>query len=564
MDWVAIVEIDACHADVSAAPSSVSRPFLRRPTLLAALAPAVLTLAVCLYELQLPNVLYGTHEYDDGVYMGAALRLVQGVIPYRDFVIVHPPGILLLMAPLAAVGRIVGSDSAMAMARDLTALVAAANVMLAAAVVRHRGWKSCLVAGTALACFPMAPAADSTLLLEPYLVLFCLVGLAVMFKDGRLASRRRMVLAGLAFGFAGTVKIWAAFVVVALALTLARRAKGSIPPLLAGAAAGFALPCLPFFVMAPGSFVTDVLGDQLQRVASGTAVMSWTERVLVLSGLPGLTVVPWSASIAVVCAAALVAFVAWAFLSRRRLLLPADGAILGCAVGAIVPMWAATDIYPHYIYFPAAFLSPLIGVAVSLALPHTFSGSEGGVDADTIRRIPRASRRPAVALLAATAVVAVFALPQQAGYARSNLTSAASPTFLNVLIGPDQCVVSDDSSILVSADIYRRPPRGCPTVVDAYGVFLASWPGHEPPSLSMGRVPVSVPQNGVPPASFVNEWADWLGRADWVLQLSQISSYIPWTPALRAWFAQDFKLAAGQNGLWAYRHVRWTPPPRSV
>ncbi|MBV9660603.1 MAG: hypothetical protein JO337_05550, partial [Acidimicrobiales bacterium] len=186
-------------------PSRVAIGFYRanlairqRAIVVAALLPALGALAVCLYDLHLPNVLYGTHEYDDGVYMGAALRFVEGVMPYRDFVIVHPPGILLLMAPIALIGKVVGSDTSMAMARDLTALIAAGNVILAAVVVRHRGWKASLIAGTALACFPMAPAADSTLLLEPYLVFFSLLGLVVMFRDGRLASPRRVVAAGVA------------------------------------------------------------------------------------------------------------------------------------------------------------------------------------------------------------------------------------------------------------------------------------------------------------------------------------------------------------------------------
>ncbi|MBV9661376.1 MAG: hypothetical protein JO337_09480 [Acidimicrobiales bacterium] len=121
--------------------------------------------------------------------------------------------------------------------------------------------------------------------------------------------------------------------------------------------------------------------------------------------------------------------------------------------------------------------------------------------------------------------------------------------------------MSDDASVLVTADLYQRPPRGCPIVVDPYGVFLASWPGHEPPSLSMGRVPIAVSNQGPPPPSFVNEWAAWLARADWVLQLSQISSYIPWTPQLRTWFSHDFHLATSRSGLWIYHHVNWTVPP---
>lgn len=522
----------------------------RHAVVLAGLVPALAALAICVYDLHQPNVLYGSHEYDDGVYMGAALRFVQGVMPYKDFVIVHPPGIVLLMAPLALVGQVAGSDTAMAMARDLTALVAALNVFLAAWIVRHRGWKASLVAGAALACFPMAPAADSTLLLEPYLVLFCLAGLAVMYRDGRLGSPRRVLAAGVLFGFAGSVKVWAAFVVAALALLCARQVKHALLPLAAGTAAGFAVPCAAFVAMAPGAFFKDVISDQFQRVASGSAGLSWANRIFVLSGLPGITVFDVTAGAAVVAAAALAVFVAAVFGFRRRLVAPADRALLAVAVGAIVPMLVANDIYPHYIYFPAAFVAPLAGCAVAMAIQP--------------RRAPSGSpprRRTAAALVAAVAALGAFALPQQAGYARSNLASAASSNFLNMLIGPGQCVVSDDPSLLVDADLYRRPPPGCPSVVDPYGTFLASWPGHEPPSLSMGKVPVRVTETGTPPASFVNEWAGWLAHADWVLQLSQVTSYIPWTPQLRAWFARDFHLTTHHRGLWVYRRVARTPPP---
>ncbi len=564
---MALAEVDA-RRDTDgpgggASPQQPPEPGEVRVALLAGAVPALLTLAVCFYVLHLPNVLYGTHEYDDGVYMGAALRFVQGIIPYRDFVIVHPPGIVLLMAPFALLGQVFGSGTSMALARDLTALVAAANVVLCAVAVRHRGWKAAAVAATALACFPMAPAADSTLLLEPYLMFFSLLGLVLMFRGGRLAGPRRVLLAGLAFGFGGAVKIWGAFLVLAVAVVCLRRVKSALLPLLVGSALGFALPCLPFFLMAPRAFLTDIIGDQFQRVASGTAVLSWSERVLVLSGLPGMTLFAPSAALAVVVAAGLIVAVCTVVAIRRHQMLAADWAVLSGTVGAILPMWVASDIYPHYIYFTAPLVAMLLGLTVSLVRGRRRSPAPELLVAKR-RWSPfpvMAANRTAVAGIVALAAVAAFQLPQEAGYARSSLKTADNSNFLNILIAPGECVVSDDTSVLVTADLFGPPPAHCPNIIDAYGTFLASWPGHEPPSLSMGRVPIRTLQQGTPPASFVNEWAGWLSRADWVLQLSQISSYIPWTPALRAWFAEDFKLAIGDRGLWVYKHVLRTPPP---
>ena len=50
--------------------------------------------------------------------LGTAIRLVHGVLPYRDYAFVHPPGIALLMTPAALVGRFVGTHDAMAVARQ--------------------------------------------------------------------------------------------------------------------------------------------------------------------------------------------------------------------------------------------------------------------------------------------------------------------------------------------------------------------------------------------------------------------------------------------------------------
>ena len=125
-----------------------------------------------------------------------------------------------------------------------------------------------MIAGTALACFPLAVAADQSLLLEPYLVCFCLIGTIAMFSGGELASSHRLALAGVAFGFAGAVKIWAIFpILVALAVCLPR--WKDLRTLVLGTLAGFIVPCLPFFLLAPHAFFHDVFVTQLAHTGSG-------------------------------------------------------------------------------------------------------------------------------------------------------------------------------------------------------------------------------------------------------------------------------------------------------
>ena len=61
--------------------------------------------------------LFGMIDYDDGVYFGSASALIHGLIPYRDFLLLHPPGILYVLAPFAALGNVVGDATAFAVAR---------------------------------------------------------------------------------------------------------------------------------------------------------------------------------------------------------------------------------------------------------------------------------------------------------------------------------------------------------------------------------------------------------------------------------------------------------------
>src|SRR6202034_3729545 len=159
----------------------------RSMTFWAAAIPGAIALALACYPLTLPNALLGVHSYvgtgyDDGVYLGAAMRLVNGVLPYRDFTFTQPPGIALLMSPVALLGRLVGTADAMALARVLTACVMGANATLAALTMRTRGTVAMAVAGGALAFYPLTVAAGHSLLLEPYLVLICLIAIVVAFR----------------------------------------------------------------------------------------------------------------------------------------------------------------------------------------------------------------------------------------------------------------------------------------------------------------------------------------------------------------------------------------------
>ena len=264
----------------TAGPPAIARlrAYWLAPPGLAMLAATLLALAIRLYTLTRPGYLTGVTEYDDGVYLGGAIRLLQGSLPYHDFAFVQPPGILLLMAPVAVLGKIGATTHAMAAARLLTVLASTACVPLAGSLVRYRGVLVTLVTCGLLAIYPDDIATAHTLILEPWLNLFCLLGVCIAFRRGRLASSRRLLWAGVAIGFAGTVKYWAALpAVLLLAVCLltgngwAGRVRRAGTYTL-GVIAGFVVPVLPFFAFAPAAFVRSTLFDQATRAGSSVPV----------------------------------------------------------------------------------------------------------------------------------------------------------------------------------------------------------------------------------------------------------------------------------------------------
>ncbi len=61
-----------------------------------------------------------------------------------------------------------------------------------------------------LAVYPDGVAAAATVLQEPWLVLCCLAGAVAVFDGDQLTSSgKRLAWGGVAFGFAGAIKVWA-------------------------------------------------------------------------------------------------------------------------------------------------------------------------------------------------------------------------------------------------------------------------------------------------------------------------------------------------------------------
>ena len=197
-------------------------------------------------------------EYDDGVWFGAAVRLADGALPYRDFVLDQPPGVPLLLSPVALLSHAFGTGEALVAARYVTVLVEAANVVLVGWLVRHRSVLCVVVAGAVVAVYPAAVITSRTVMLEPYCDLWCLIGLVAAFDKGHVTTTSQAgLMAGAAFGVAGTCKAFALLPFVVLVVQMALRGpagRRQAGHCVAAAAGVFAFICAPFVLMAPAGF----------------------------------------------------------------------------------------------------------------------------------------------------------------------------------------------------------------------------------------------------------------------------------------------------------------------
>ena len=484
----------------------------------ASAVPGMVALALCCYQLTLPLAFRGVLAYDDGVYFGSALYLVHGVLPYRDYVFVAPPGITVLMAPIALLSHLVGTANALGLARVATGLVAGANATLAALVVRHHGAPASLAAGLVVAAMPGAYYADSSVLLEPYLVLFVLIGAVLLFRRGEIASPTRVLAAGVSFGFAGAVKPWAILPFAVAVLCCLPAIRRALVPLVVGAVLGFGVPTLPFALLAPGAFFKDAISAQLARSGGGRSpgVASRLRELTGLGPATGLGRFGHLAEPLVIGALALgAAIVAVAALRGRSDRL--DAFALGAAVSATAAVLAPAEYYAHYAYFVTPMFALLVGVSVGrvgAALP----GQKA------LRPLAGAAACAAL-LLGGLALVGREVAPDRQWYR----AVAKDPGLLIARAVPaGACVVSDFSSYLIAANRLSEAQGGCPAVLDSYGTWLATDPSSPPHS------------KGAPDPALVARWKATFAAAKYVVLGSPNTFRIPWTPELLAYFNGRF------------------------
>lgn len=206
--------------------------------------------------------------YDDGVYFSASALLLRGVLPYRDFVFVHPPGVLYL---LAATSWLPDPATGFAAARMLAAGVGAINILLLGLLIaRVSNPAGGIVAAVLYAGYPDAVTAERSAYLEGFLNLACLAAANLWLRRREPDGAPRAFVAGIAAGLACAVKFWAGiWVVAAVATAGLRNLRRDVLPFLGGAMLAGLIAVGPLALTAPRNFVTQTLLFQVSRPPDG-------------------------------------------------------------------------------------------------------------------------------------------------------------------------------------------------------------------------------------------------------------------------------------------------------
>ena len=386
--------------------------------------------------------LFGIGNYDDGVYYAAATGLIHGRLPYQDFLLLHPPGMLLLLAPFALVAQLTSDSSGFAAARVAWMVLGAVNAVLIWKILRPVGLIAATFGGLGYAVFhPAVYSEKSTLLENPATtaLLIAMLLLQPLVYDSSLPSVKAFA-AGALLGLTVTIKIWGVItVLIVLGWLLLLRRYGAALRVMIGSAATATVICLPFFAAAPTAMWNQIVRDQLaRRGGDDVTPLGRLDDMVGLSiiGRPHMpiTVV---AVVALLCCALL----AWSYGETRLAVL----LMLGQGVFLLTtPTW-----FPHFAGFTAAPIALTGGAAIGRLT---------------------ALARAGPAQIAIGAVTAVALLGYASGWRDITYNRPFPEHFRAFTAAAPGCVTSDDATTLVETDsLSRNLSRGCRFIADLGG-----------------------------------------------------------------------------------------------
>ena len=485
-------------------------------------AVAIFDLALRAESIVTRSLALATAEFDEGVYTATAASLIGGDVPYRDFVFVHPPGVSLILAPLAGLADALGSWSDLLFAaRWFMAVIAVVNVVLIAYVAcRWKGWLAGVIAGVLYASYLPAVHTEGHVMLEPLVTLGVLVSALVWIGSPAAArSDRRAAVVGAVAALTALMKLTGG--VTLLALLFVDRARSRVVvALTAGATAGIVL--LPFLVLAGPSAVFDqVVVAQLRRPGgdvSGGTIQGTVDRLDHLGSYGPFAVERIPGSAGLIGAALAAVLVVWAWRSG-----PGIGRFLAAVVAAgSVAILSAPDYYDQYPVTVFAGIAVIVGAAAAQVV-------------DAIRRnAATAGTVAAGAIALSLAVGAADTVVSVADDARGRVVSDPAATIADIV--GDECVAADLPEVLLTLD--RLPPRdrSGDRLVDPFGTLVRAALRHDDYATTAEAVHSPRAQERLRQALIACPYAVTKGS------LEQLPPR--WSTSTRAWFLDHFEVAA--------------------
>jgi alpha-1,2-mannosyltransferase len=392
--------------------------------------------------------------YDGNVYFQAGLSLAAGELPYRDFVLVHPPGIAVFLAPFSLVAQLTDDATAFAAARLTFMVLGALGALLIYLVAKRVGTVAAVVAGLVYCVQPGLIYTQRIPYLELSMVLATLVGLLLLNRTA--PTKLWLILGGALFGLAVATKLWAAIplLVITIGFLVLKSWRPAAIYFGSAVAVGTAI-MLPFFIAAPSQMLQMTVTDQLGRPPKPGRGLARLELIYGIS--PELDrSFSWPIVIGLFLLTVAVMLVVWFQRPVARIW------VVLCAVQLLVIMYTPT-FFQAYKAFYAVGLILLYAAFAQIVFDPLAKRWRAGSRLGPIVGIGALS----AAVVVSSLFVMLFRVPDAGKLVPVSALTAA--------VSDGKCVTSDAPSLeILSNSLSRNLANGCLVLVDSRGTKFST------------------------------------------------------------------------------------------
>jgi hypothetical protein len=358
----------AAGTDVTTAEPLTGRRDVR--FLAALLGLAVLAFAIRFVGLAFVGGLDSRINLDDGTYFAGAIAFVNGRMPYRDFSILHPPGLLYVLAPFAQIGTMTTEITGLVIARLAFMVLGAGNTILVGLVGARVSRATGLAAAGLYAVWILPITGErSTLLIAPQVMALLVALLALTGRPAAELTTRRVAAAGIAIGVTGAIQIWGAIPAIVILAWLILQTRANLRDaarvaatfVLTGAATA-ALLLAPTLVVAGPRMIQMIIFAQATRIHGLTRTpISRLREIEGVDSLPFTIQVPSVGVLLIaVVVTALVLYVAWR--------VPAIRLWAAIAASQVVVVMLMPLFLTHYRGWPAPIMALCVGAVAAYGI----------------------------------------------------------------------------------------------------------------------------------------------------------------------------------------------------